>query len=78
MWRAIFLACGISLCILGAECMIVDKAVLAAKPGAEGVIGPPKAREVKPAEWAPWSLLSAGAVILLYSITIPRRMSSSS
>ena len=27
MWRAFFLAIGISLCILGAECFVVEKAV---------------------------------------------------
>ena len=51
MWRAIFLACGISLCILGAECMIVHKAVLAAAPKAEGVFQSPKPREIQPPEW---------------------------
>ena len=36
MWRAFFLAIGIYLCILGAECLVVDKFVMAAeKPVAE-------------------------------------------
>ena len=30
-------------------------------------------REVKPAEWAPWSLLSVGAVVILYSLTLNRQ-----
>ncbi|MDX1944425.1 MAG: hypothetical protein SFU86_03390 [Pirellulaceae bacterium] len=29
-------------------------------------------KNVKPPEWAPWSLLSAGAVIILYSLTLNR------
>lgn len=29
--------------------------------------------EFEPASWVPWALLSSGAVIILYSITIPRR-----
>ena len=29
--------------------------------------------EFEPDEWVPWALLSSGAVIILYSITIPRR-----
>ena len=29
MWRAVFLALGIVLCILGGECLVVEKAVLA-------------------------------------------------
>jgi hypothetical protein len=29
MWRAFFLAFGINLCLLGAQCLVVEKAVLA-------------------------------------------------
>ena len=81
MWRAFFLAIGISLCILGGECLVLDQAVLAApikaaKPGSEGQpdsnIG--GIREISPPEWAPWTLMSAGAVVILYSFTIPRRV----
>ena len=36
----------------------------------------PAYREVTPAEWAPWSLLSAGAVVTLYSFTIPAKLRS--
>lgn len=75
MWRAFFLAVGISLCILGAEAMVLHKAVLAAEKTPEKPVPTTKPREIKPPEWAPWSLLSAGAVIVLYSFTIPRRVS---
>jgi hypothetical protein len=27
-----------------------------------------------PPDWAPWSLLSLGAVTIIYSFTIPKRM----
>lgn len=82
MWRSMFLATGIVLCILGAECLIMEKAVLAqtgvevpqdtaaiftARPAA----AVPK--EIKPPEWAPWSLITGGAVVILYSYSIPRR-----
>ena len=33
-------------------------------------------REVSPPEWAPWSLLSGGAVVMLYSFTLPAKMCS--
>jgi hypothetical protein len=33
-------------------------------------------REISPPEWAAWSLLSAGAVVILYSITLPQKMKS--
>jgi len=86
MWRALFLAIGISLCILGAECLAVERFELATKAG-----GPPPSEQTPatlfgsppapivvglqtwaPPEWAPWSCLSAGAVIILYSLTVNR------
>ena len=82
MWRALFVAVGISLCVLGTECLVVEKAVLA-KPPSElqptgALMGSPRplpsSNAIEPPEWAPWSLLSAGAVVLLYSFTIPRRV----
>jgi len=82
MWRAFFAAIGAILLILGAECLVVEKAVLASAPQqAQAPMSPfaepyaPQAtanREVRPPEWAPWSLLSAGAVIMLYSFTFKR------
>jgi hypothetical protein len=81
MWRAFFLATGIVLCILGGECLVLEKAVLAeekADPDQPATFFTrpamlPPTREIEPPEWAPWSLLSTGAVVLLYSYTIPRR-----
>ena len=82
MWRGFFLAIGVTLCILGAECLVVERAVLAdtSPPPSTTAIGfsqPPAAatREFKPPEWAPWSMLGAGAVVILYSFTIPKRVS---
>ncbi len=84
MWKAVFLALGIVLCILGGECMVIEKVVLA-KQTAQGqepapatfllapAPVPPPPNEIKPAEWAPWSFLGSGAVIILYAITLPRR-----
>ena len=81
MWRALFLAMGIASMILGAECLAIEKAILAppAATGANGTSTIPSAplatrREVAPPEWAPWSLLSAGAVVVLYSFTLPKRV----
>jgi hypothetical protein len=82
MWRAFFAAIGAILLILGGECLVVEKAVLASAPQqAHAPLSPfdephvPQAsasREVRPPEWAPWSLLSAGAVIMLYTFTFKR------
>ena len=81
MWRALFLAIGVTLVILGAECMVLEKAVLAApKQQASdsqyftAPLTSGRGREIVPPEWAPWSLISAGAVVILYSFTIPRRV----
>lgn len=71
MWRAFFLAIGVSLVIIGAECLAVEKAVFAPRLGADAS----ETREFSPPEWAPWSLMSAGAVVLIYSFTIPKKIS---
>ena len=82
MWRAFFAAIGAILLILGGECLVVEKAVLASAPQKAEMplspfvepraMRPPANRELRPPEWAPWSLLSAGAVIMLYTFTLRR------
>jgi hypothetical protein len=82
MWRSLFVALGISSVILGLECLVIDKAVLArredpaagilTKEGKPASIG--RSREVIPPDWAPWSLMSTGAVVVLYSFTLPRKV----
>jgi hypothetical protein len=76
MFRAFFLAVGIYAFILGLECLVLDKAVLKAKPESAMEQLAVRQREIAPAEWAPWSLLSGGAVIMLYSFTLPAKMRS--
>jgi len=87
MLRSFFMAIGISLTILGGECLVIDKAVLvlpATKKEASSFrIGSmslkvpftgsqPSKREVKPPEWAPWTLLAAGVAVSLFSLTVAR------
>lgn len=81
MWRAFFLALGIYACIFGAECLVVENFVFAGENGSAGHSGqgplfqsstPAVSRDWNPPEWAPWSLLSTGAVIILYSVTLNR------
>lgn len=87
MWRAFFLAIGVTLCLVGVECMVLDHAVLASSGQGERPAAPPldyggygfavdpprstvaESKTIEPPEWAPWSLLSCGAIVLLYSIT---------
>lgn len=83
MWRAFFLSLGLFLVILGVECLGVETVNLkmreppqqSALPWETGPkLGPHK--KITPPPWAPWSLLSSGAVVCLYSFTIPRRVKS--
>ena len=60
MWKSVFLATGLFGCIVGAELLIIDSASV--KP----VNGSGPAREVTAPDWAPWALISAGAVTLLH------------
>ena len=79
MLRAFFLAMGISTCIYGAECLVVDRFVLAgeSKPasapaGALNAAPAKPPRDIHPPEWAPWSLLASGALVVLYSLAMRR------
>jgi hypothetical protein len=72
MWRSLFLALGVTSLMLGAEALFIDQAVL--KPPRGQVAA--TQRIVNPPEWAPWSLMAGGAVVVLYSFTIPRRVGS--
>ncbi|HZZ27560.1 MAG TPA: hypothetical protein VFE46_06085 [Pirellulales bacterium] len=69
MWRSFFLAIGLFLLVLGAESMVIDQATLT-NPSSES--GPAEIT-VSPPDWVPWSLVSAGAVTILYSYTLPQK-----
>jgi hypothetical protein len=64
MWRSFFLALGLFALLLGAQCMVIDRATW----GSGGDVVPP--------DWAPWSLMSTGAVVMLYSFTLPKKLKS--
>jgi hypothetical protein len=70
MWRSFFLAIGAYCCLLGVQALAVEKAVLKA----DAMSAQSTLREVVPPDWAPWSLLGGGAVVMLYSFTIPQRV----
>jgi hypothetical protein len=71
MFRSLFLAVGLFLLVLGVESMLIDQATLA-NPGDQG----PSEIVVSPPDWVPWSLVSAGAVTILYSYTLPQKFKS--
>ena len=53
------------------EAMAVEKAIVKISP-----TDPQTAtREVMPPDWAPWSLLGTGAVVVLYSFSVPQKIS---
>ena len=80
MWRALFLAIGTFLIILGGEFLATERVLLKARED------PPKAgpfdmqpklganKTVVPPNWAPWTLLSTGAVTCIYSFTLPKKV----
>ena len=77
MWRAFFLALGVYSCLLGAQCLVIDKAVLQPRSETSSRFTQrlsSSRREVVPPKWAPWSLLSAGSVVILYTFTLPQKM----
>lgn len=68
MWRALFLGVGLFMLLVGAECLIVDQATIstASDAGSQVVT-------LSPPDWVPWSLMSAGAITILYSYTLPQK-----
>jgi hypothetical protein len=81
------LAIAVTLCLLGLECLVVKRATLSLQsapndtpalnydlldPAADPLLGAVGTKRViEPPEWAPFGLLSAGIVLLLYSKTMP-------
>lgn len=83
MWRSLFLALGLYVMLLGAECILVQEFRLRMHeppapqpsslfPSEQPTVGPQ--RVLRPQPWVPWSFLSTGAVVCLYSFTIPARV----
>ncbi len=80
MWRSFFLATGLATLLLGGEFLAIDKATLtlpadenlSERPFMNSVRESFHTRDFVPPEWAPWTLLSVGAVIVLYSSTVAK------
>ena len=76
MRYSFFLALGIYLVLLGAQCWAIDAVVLRHhKHFFAGREGPPtevQAKEIIIPNWAPPSLKGLGVVLIIYSITIPK------
>ena len=69
MWKSFFLALGIFSCIVGVELLVIDSAVVLPVNGR----GSPTAFTAP--DWLPWSLISAGAILVLHYVTLPKKLS---
>lgn len=66
MWKTFCLAGGIFACLIGLEMLLIDSAILRPLHGQGG------SRMFTAPDWAPWTLLSVGAVTILHFCTLPR------
>ena len=67
MWKSFYLAAGIFACLLGVELLVIESAVILPVDGRGGP------RTFSAPDWAPWSLISAGAVTILNFCTLPTK-----
>ena len=65
MWKSVFLATGIFACVAGVELLLIDSAVVLPVDGR----GDPTLFTAP--DWAPWGLISAGAVTILHFCALP-------
>lgn len=70
MWKSFCLASGIFACLVGAEMLLIDSAVILPMHGGGGP------RTFTAPDWAPWTLLSVGAVTVMHFVTLSGRGSS--
>jgi hypothetical protein len=82
MMKAFLLAVGVTMCVVGAEFLAVDKLILSDGNQSEERTGigffvesQSRGKEFRPREWHPWALLSTGAVVILYGTTLQQKLS---
>ena len=68
MWKSFCLAAGVFACLLGVEMLVIDSAVILPLDG-QGL-----PRTFVAPDWAPWTLLSVGAVTVLHYVSLPRSL----
>jgi len=82
MMRATFFSIGLFVTLAGVSLLFVDKVVLSSREEAvrtQGFRGmfsqmsAPKQKIYDPPDWAAFSLLSIGAVTMLYSVALPKK-----
>ncbi|MCR9116363.1 MAG: hypothetical protein NXI22_05340 [bacterium] len=84
MWRAVWIALGIAMFLFGAEFLLVERLVFAgpmttvseekeaSQPFGFGLneIAKAEPKDWNPPEWLPWTAMSVGAIVVLYSVTL--------
>ena len=80
MWRSFFIAIGIMAIIIGFETLVIDSANFYSSRGSTAgefmdpsTIAGQQIITWQPKEWFPWLVLSAGALTVIYSFTLPKR-----
>jgi hypothetical protein len=83
MLRGAFFSLGLFITLWGASLLFVDKLVInvrdeAARPANfRGMYAPnqqqPRQRTIDPPDWAAFSMLSVGAVTMLYAVALPKK-----
>ena len=68
MWRSFFRAAGMFACMLGIELLVIDSATILPLNGRGG------SHVFTAPDWAPWTLISAGAVTILHFATLPKAL----
>lgn len=70
MWKSFFIAAGIFACVAGLELLVIDSAVVLP------INGQGATRVFMAPDWAPWTLISAGAITLLNFCSLPIKSAS--
>ncbi|MEI6239252.1 MAG: hypothetical protein WCR51_02570 [Planctomycetia bacterium] len=70
MWKSFFIAAGIFACVVGLELLVIDSAVVMP------IDGQGATRVFMAPDWAPWTLISGGAITLLNFGSLPLKSAS--
>jgi len=78
MWRSLFLAIGFFIGLIGLECLFIESAIFIQLDKTVttdfNALSAYIPVTIAPPDWAPWVLMAGGAVVMIYSFTIPRRV----
>ena len=81
MMRSVFFSAGLFVALWGVSFLLVDKVVLNVKDDSRQTsfrglftsVSPERKQVFDPPDWAAFSLMSVGAVTMLYSVALPKK-----